>query len=145
MVAFETSDTSANIGYCAPKASELARQAVRGLRIQRCLAVAIHVAQRHENLQRLVFRRLAAQPEQRLDDVVGVLPAGRVLAELGVVLAAAGRMFDEQSAPYFQASGDVRLAVRIQAQPRGQQHHVGVGAEHRAGRPGLVTFPRMAE
>ena len=34
----------------------------------------------------------------------------------------------------------MRLAIRIQAQPRGQQHHVGVGAEHRARRAGTGHF-----
>ncbi len=54
--------------------TKLARQPIRGVRIERCLAVAIHVAQRHENLQRLVLRRLAAKPEQGLDNVVRILP-----------------------------------------------------------------------
>ena len=61
----------------------------------------------------------------------------QVVAELGqlaVVLAL--RMVDEEVLPDFQAAGDVRLAVGIQAQPRGEQHHVGVGAEHRPRRTG---------
>src|SRR5580658_11143454 len=49
-------------------------------------------------------------------------------------------MFNEQSAPYVQAAGYVRLAIRIQAQPRSQQHHVGVGAEHRTRRARAGDF-----
>ena len=54
--------------------------------------------------------------------------------QLGVVLAL--RMIDEQILPDVEAAGQVRLAVRIQAQPRGQQQHVGIGAEHRTRRAG---------
>src|ERR1035438_6485783 len=45
-------------------------------------------------------------------------------------------MFDEQSAPDLQAARNMRLSVRIKAQPRSEQHHVGIGAENRARRAG---------
>ena len=54
--------------------------------------------------------------------------------QLAVVLAL--RMIDEQVLPDIQAAGDVRLAVGVDAQPRGEQHHVGVGAEDRTRRTG---------
>ena len=50
-------------GILRTEGAKLARHAIGGLRIQRRLAVPVHVAQRHENLQRLVLRRFAAKPE----------------------------------------------------------------------------------
>ena len=49
--------------------------AVGGFRVERGLAMAIKIAQSHEDFQRLVFHRFAAQAKQRFENVVGILPA----------------------------------------------------------------------
>ena len=40
-------------------------------------------------------------------------------------------MVQEEGLPDLYAAGDVRLSVGVQPEPRGEQHHVGVGAKHR--------------
>ena len=134
MVWSESAGASENSGYCALKLrySRASRSTVADF--QRLGAVALHVAQRHEDFQRLIFDGLARQPEQRFEHVVGILPVRRGMRELGVVFAR--RMIDEQVLPDLQAAGQMRLAVGIQAQPRGQQQHVGVRPEHRPRRTG---------
>ena len=79
MVSLESSGDFGEDRILRAESAVIARQAVRGRGIQRRLAVAIQVAQRHENLQRLVLHCLAAEPEQRLQHVVGLFPAGRRL------------------------------------------------------------------
>ena len=65
----------------------LARQPVDRGGFKRPCPVALHIAQRHEDFQRLIFHGLAAQAEQRFEHVVGILPGRGGVAELGVVLA----------------------------------------------------------
>ena len=112
----------------------LARQAVDRGRAERGGAVAVDIADRHEDLQRLVLHRLAGEREEGFQHVVRLFPTGGQFGQLAVVLAL--RMVQEEVAPHFQAAGNVGLAVGVHAQARGEQHHVGVGAEHRAGGTG---------
>ena len=110
----------------------VARQLVHGGRIQGLGAPPVDVGQRHENLQRLIFSGLAAQAEERFEHVVGVFPLSGGAGEFGVIFALG--VIGEKPLPDFQASWKMRLAVRIQAQPGGQQQHVGIGPEYRPGR-----------
>ena len=102
--------------------------------LERRGAIAVDIADRHEDLERLVLHGFAGEGEERFEHVVGLFPAGGQLGEFAVVLALG--MIEEEVAPDFQAAGDVGLAVGVHAQARGEQHHVGIGAEDRAGRAG---------
>ena len=112
----------------------LARQAVDGGGAERRGAIAVDIADRHEDLERLVLHGFAGEGEEGFQHVVGLFPAGGQFGELAVVLAL--RMVQEEVAPHFEAAGNVGLAVGVHAQARGEQHHVGVGAEDGAGRTG---------
>ena len=112
----------------------LARQPVHRGGAERRGAIAVDIADRHEDLQRLVLHRLAGEGEEGFQHVVRLFPGGGQLGELAVVLAL--RMVEEEVAPHFEAAGNVRLAVGVHAQARGEQHHVGVGAEDGAGGTG---------
>ena len=79
-----------------------------------------------------IFSGFTRKTEQRFHHVVGVFPLRRGARKLGVVLAF--RMLGEQALPDFQASRKMRLPVGVQTQTRGQQQHVGIGAEHRTRR-----------
>ena len=112
----------------------LARQAVHRGGFERLGAVALDVAQRHEDFQRLVLDRLRHRPNSASSTSSGSFQPGAALVSLASYLPCG--MIDEQVLPHVQTAGQVRLAVGIQAQARGQQQHVGVGAEHGARRAG---------
>ena len=90
-------------------------------------ATAVHVAEHHVHLERIVLYGLARQREQGFQHVVGLFPTRRRLGEFAVVLAM--RMRNEQVLPNGHAPRHMRSAVRLQTQPIRQQHHVGVGAK----------------
>ncbi len=107
------------------------RQAVHGSRLQGGHAIPIQIADRHEDFQRLVLHGFPAKREERLQDVIRLLPGGGQAGEFAIVFPL--WMVDEQVFPDFQIAGDMGLAVGIQPQPGGEQHHVRVGTEHRPG------------
>jgi hypothetical protein len=117
----------------------VARQPVDRGGFERLRAVAVQVADGHEDLERLILHGLAAEREERLQDIVRFFPGGGQTREFAVVFAL--RMIGEKGLPHIQVAGNVRLAVGIQAQPRGEQHHVGVGAENRPRRSGAGDAP----
>ena len=117
----------------------ITRQAVHGGGLQGLRAVAIQVADGHENLQRFVLHGLPGQGEKRLDDVVGLLPGGGETGQFAVVLALG--MISEEVLPYIEIAGHMGLAVGIQVQTRGEQHHVGVGAKDGPRRSGTGDAP----
>ena len=65
----------------------LARQAVHRGGAQRRGAIAVDIADRHEDLERLVLHGFAGEREQRFEHVVGLFPGGGQLGQLAVVLA----------------------------------------------------------
>jgi len=103
---------------------------------------AVNVGQRHEDLERLVFHCLAAQREQRLQQVVRFFPRGGQPCQLAVVPGL--RVVGEQALPHFQVARHVRFAAGVEFQAGGQQQHIAVGAKHRSRRPGAGDFPRTA-
>ena len=113
-----------------------AGQPVHGGGFQGSGAAAIEIAHRHEDFERLVFHGLAAEREERFEDVIRLFPGGREARQLTIVFSLG--MVDEQIPPNLQAAGDMRLAIGVQAQPRGQQHHVRIGAETGRAGPGVV-------
>ena len=103
-------------------------QTQRGGGSERIGAPAVEIAQLHEDCEGLVGERLPAEAEQRLHHVVGGLPAGRRAGQPDVEFgeSAAGK----EGLPDLHAARDVRPSIRVQAQPGGEQQHVGVGAEN---------------
>ena len=107
----------------------LAQQAVDGCGFQRLGPVAIDIGERHEHLQRLIFRDLAAEAEQGFQNIVGILPRRCGTGELGVEFPL--RMIGEQVLPDIDIAGQMDLAVRVDPQAGGQQQHICVRAEYR--------------
>ena len=114
-------------------------QAIHGGGLQRLRAVAIQVAEGHENLQRLVVHGLAAKREESLDEVVGLFPGGRQAGQLAVVFGLG--IIGEETLPNFQVAGDMGLTVGIQMQPRSEQHHIGIGPKDGPRRSGTGDSP----
>jgi len=77
-----------------------------------------------------------------LQYVVRLFQPAAERVEFAVVFAL--RVTHEQVLPDLQAAGDVGLSAGLDLQPRGQQHHIRIGAEHRPRRSGLVIRPRTA-
>ncbi len=114
-------------------------QAVDGVDIERSGAVTLDVAKRHEDFERFILDGFARQAEEGFEHIVGILPISRGFAEFRVVLAL--RVIDEEIFPDIEVAGYVRLAVLIETKARGEQHHIGVAAEHGAGGTGSGDFP----
>src|SRR5580698_8399540 len=118
---------------------KFAGEAVDGIGVERGDAVALDIAERHEDFQRLILDGFAGQAEEGFENIVGILPASGGFAELRVVLAL--RVVDEKVFPDIEVAGYVRFSVLIQTETRGEQHHIGVAAKYGTGRTGAGDFP----
>ena len=114
-------DTRAPAGPRWPAASGVARLRSTSLMAMKIFSGSFSTALRHRAKRASSTSSGSFQVVARRVSLPSYLPCG---------------WLDEQVLPHVQAAGDVRLAIGIQAQARGEQHHVGVRPEDRAGRTG---------